>query len=64
MAGVRGAKNPMPMAGGKPTGIFSSKGSQKSDSTAAQPHKGLMASAKDCCGKVMPTKRDNMLKKG
>lgn len=31
MAGVRGIKNPMPKAGGKPTGMFSSRGKQKQD---------------------------------
>jgi len=31
MAGIRGVKNPMPKKGGQPTGIFSSRGSQKRD---------------------------------
>lgn len=65
MAGVRGVKNPMPSKGGKPTGIFSSRGKQKMDSVAAQPEKGLMGYAKDCGhGKVAPVKRDNMIKGG
>lgn len=66
MAGVRGVKNPMPTKGGKPTGIFSSKGSQKNDSTADFGHKKLLNDNKyngtdDRCN---PVKRDNMIKKG
>ena len=64
MAKVRGVENPMPSKGGKPTGIFSTRGRQKSDSVAAQPEKGLLRYAKDCCDKVAPVKRDNMLKGG
>jgi hypothetical protein len=63
MAGIRGIKNPMPSKGDKPTGIFSTRGRQKNDSVAAQPSKGLKDYAKECCGKVNPVKRDNMLKK-
>lgn len=62
MAGIRGVKNPMPTKGDAPTGIFSTRGRQKMDSTASQPAKGLMADAKSCDGKVAPVKRDNMLK--
>lgn len=51
MAGVRGAKNPMPSAGGKPTGIFSTNGKQKHDSTAKQPAKPLLGYAKACASK-------------
>ena len=62
MAGVRGAKNPMPTKGDKATGIFSSRGVQKLDSTASQPGKSTMAYAKGCDHAVKPVKRDNMLK--
>ena len=31
MAGIRGVRNPNPSKGSKPTGIFSTKGSQKKD---------------------------------
>lgn len=62
MAGIRGVKNPMPMKGEKPSGIFSCNGSQKSDSVASQPHKDLMSYAKGAGKKVAPVKRDNMLK--
>lgn len=46
MAGVRGAKNPVPTKGGKPTGMFSSKGKQKNDGGGG--HKDVLAYAKDC----------------
>ncbi len=39
MAGIRGKKNPMPKAGGSPTGIFSSKGRQKMDGLSASQSK-------------------------
>lgn len=52
----------MPTKGDKATGIFSSRGVQKLDSTASQPGKSTMAYAKGCDHAVKPVKRDNMLK--
>lgn len=42
---VRGSRSIWPAPSPKPTGIFSTRGSQKRDSTADLPHKGLMAYA-------------------
>jgi hypothetical protein len=56
MAGIRGAQNPVPTKGKAPTGIFSTKGSQKQD--PAGPNKELMGYAKDCGKSMMRGKRD------
>lgn len=48
MAGIRGAKNPFPTKGKAPTGIFSTRGSQKMDSTERFQHKDVMKYAKAC----------------
>jgi hypothetical protein len=36
---IRGVKNPVPMSGDKPTGIFSTRGKQKKDSLSASQQK-------------------------
>jgi len=61
MAGVRGVKNPMPKKGDKPTGIFSTRGSQKMDPCTA-PGKATMTYANNAGDKVAPVARNNMLK--
>ena len=61
MAGVRGVRNPYPTAGGKPTGIFSTRGSQKKDSVGDGFKPSMTAKAMDAPRKG-PVKRDNGLK--
>lgn len=61
MAGIRGVKNPVPMKGGKPTGIFSTRGSQKMDPLGSGFKPGMTATAMDKPRKG-PVKRDNRLK--
>jgi len=61
MAGIRGAIDPTPTKGDKPTGIFSTRGSQKKDPCTAG-HEGMTAS-KYRHSKVDPKARDNGLKK-
>lgn len=62
MAGIRGVRNPVPQSGSKPTGIFSTSGSQKMDKRTAK-HAGMTATAFKTPRKD-PVKRDNRLKKG
>lgn len=61
MAGVRGVKNPLPTRGDKPTGIFSTKGSQKNDPLGGGFKPGMTATAMDKPRKK-PVKRDNRIK--
>lgn len=61
MAGVRGQKPYMPMAGGKPTGMFSSRGTQKKDPTSGGCKPNMTAKALDMPRKG-PQKRDNRIK--
>ncbi len=44
MAGIRGVRSANPKAGGKPTGIFSTRGSQKQDG-ASGPEMPLLSAA-------------------
>lgn len=44
MAGIRGARNPMPSKGKKPTGIFSTNGTQKQDGISG-PHMNVKRAA-------------------
>jgi len=60
MSGVRGIKTPLPMAGGTPTGMFSSKGSQKKDACTSA-HKSLTGNKGDKA-RTKPVKRNNGLK--
>lgn len=63
MAGVRGVRNPMPMRGGKPTGIFSTKGKQKVDPLAKVQQNNAKLTASQLRGpKINPKKRDNRIK--
>lgn len=59
MAGVRGVVNPMPKKGKSPTGIFSTRGSQKQDSAAAFANKYTQNYARSAEGRVAPVKRNN-----
>lgn len=61
MAGIRGVKNPLPKAGGKPTGMFSGRGSQKQDPTGGGFNPSMTATAMDMPRKK-PVKRDNQIK--
>lgn len=60
MARIRPPKNPMPSAGGKPTGIFSTRGRQKSDPCTSK-YKGMTGNNFDDA-RVKPVKRDNRIK--
>ena len=63
MAGVRGVRNPMPSKGGKPTGIFSTNGSQKKDPlNAPQSEYKKYTASEYRMEKVDPKPRDNGLK--
>jgi hypothetical protein len=64
MAGIRGVVNPMPKAGKAPSGIFSTRGSQKMDSTSSFKYKDVQKAAVCCGEKVTPKPRDNRIKKG
>jgi hypothetical protein len=61
MAGIRGARNPMPKAGGKPTNIFSTTGKQKNPPLGSGFKPGMTATAMDKPRKG-PVKRNNGLK--
>lgn len=56
---VRGQRNIYPDAGGKPTGMFSSRGKQKMDPTDQFPHKGTMAYAKGSSTRSKPSGNGN-----
>lgn len=58
MAGIRGVKNPYPKTGEYPTGMFSSKGSQKRDPLVGdqKKHAGMTGAKLDKPRKG-PTKR-------
>jgi hypothetical protein len=58
---IRGVKNPLPTKGGSPTGIFSTRGSQKNDPVGAGFRPELTAKSLDKPRKG-PVKRDNKLK--
>lgn len=60
MSGIRGKRNPMPKKGMAPTGIFSTRGSQKKDPTG--PMANLTGNNADKARKD-PVKRDNRIKK-
>lgn len=60
MAGIRGSRNPMPQAGKKPTGIFSTSGKQKMDRQG--PNAKLTGNNADM-PRIAPKKRDNRIKK-
>jgi hypothetical protein len=60
---IRGVKNPVPMRGDKPTGIFSTRGSQKNDPLGGGFKPEMTAKSLDQPRKG-PVKRDNMLKRG
>lgn len=60
MAGIRGVRNPVPKRGSAPTGIFSTKGSQKKDKNTFA-HQNMTGS--NYRGpKTDPVKRDNRIK--
>lgn len=61
MAGIRGVKNPVPKSGGSPTGIFSTRGSQKNDPVGGGFKPNMTAKAMDMPRKG-PVKRDNRIK--
>jgi hypothetical protein len=61
MAKIRGVKNPMPKAGGKPTNIFSTNGRQKNPSLGSA-YKPGMTGAKYRHTRKDPVARDNGLK--
>jgi len=65
MGQIRGVVNPMPTKGKAPTGIFSTRGSQKQDGvTAPSAAVATKNAAHAMGGKVAPAKRNNMLKGG
>jgi hypothetical protein len=61
MAGIRGVKSPIPKRGTAPTGIFSTKGSQKNDPLGKGFKPEMTATAMDKPRKG-PVKRNNGLK--
>lgn len=63
MAGTRGVRNPVPQRGSKPTGIFSTRGSQKKDSLSGkQSEYAKFTGSEYRKERVNPKKRDNGLK--
>jgi len=58
---IRGVRNPLPTAGDKPTGIFSTRGSQKKDPLGSGFKPDMTAKAMDKPRKG-PVKRNNGLK--
>lgn len=61
MARSSGDKDTWPTKGKPPTGMFSSKGSQKMDSTAGVKHMDMTGNKLDG-PRVKPVKRDNRIK--
>ena len=51
---IRGLRPIMPKRGKAPTGIFSTRGKQKMDSTSKFPAKGDMSYAKGCSTRTKP----------
>jgi hypothetical protein len=55
---IRGVKNPVPMSGDKPTGIFSTSGSQKKDPlSASQSKNSSMIGSAQMGGNRKPVKK-------
>jgi len=61
MSGVRGIKNPVPKAGGTPTGMFSGSGKQKNPPVGKGFKPNMTATAMDK-PRMGPVKRNNRLK--
>ena len=61
MAGIRGVRNPVPTKGEKPTGIFSTRGSQKKDDLGSA-YKPELTGSNLRKPRVDPKPRDNGLK--